>query len=483
MDSKFDDFYVRFQEHFRGSHADIKERQSVYLGCLNLLNRSDALREILDIGSGRGEWLELLRDEGWRAYGRDINEVMVQQCRALGLDVEHQDALEHLRSLPDGALTAVTGFHIVEHVPFEVLLDLFTETFRVLKPGGMIIFETPNPENLQVGAHTFYLDPTHFRPLAPSLLKFIADQAGFHFSGILRLHPYQELGLATAINSPIDLHASWLFFGPQDYSVLAVKGVGDDSTILYERMAEMISTINQQAIKAPIAIGETLRAAEEKARQAEDQVWQAEEKARQAEEKARQVENQVRQVEDQVRQTDAFLQELEKQKAAAEASAHQYWQQANEWHERVIAVHNSISWKLTRPIRALGSILQRPSTLGQVFSVSTSGTKDISRRVVISTVKCAGDLAQSSEVFKRCALLLLKINPGLQQKLSGIYMDNQHDDQRQQSTPLSVFSNPIFPSLSAQSQDDKTIQHFSMGINAKQRSPLEAQFHAYRGNR
>ena len=361
MDSKFDDFYVRFEEHFRGSRADIKERQAVYLGCLNLLNRSDALREILDIGSGRGEWLELLRDEGWRAYGRDLNEEMVHQCRVLDLDVECQDALDHLRSLPDGALTAVTGFHIVEHVPFEVLLELFAETLRVLKPGGMIIFETPNPENLQVGAHTFYLDPTHRRPLAPSLLKFVAENTGFTLTGILRLHPYPELGFSSDSNSPIEQHAAKLFFGPQDYSLIAVKDAGDDSNVIYTKVAEMISTLNQHALRTPISLGEALRDSEARAQQTE---IEAEAQVQQAEARVQQAEARVQQAEAQMQQT------------VARAEAAESWNQA---------LLNSLSWRITGPFRAIASlVLYRPERMN---AITTNNSLNKAMRAAIESIK------------------------------------------------------------------------------------------------
>jgi len=424
MDSKFDDFYVRFEEHFRGSRADIKERQAVYLGCLNLLNRSDALREILDIGSGRGEWLELLRDEGWRAYGRDLNEEMVHQCRVLDLDVECQDALDHLRSLPDGALTAVTGFHIVEHVPFEVLLELFAETLRVLKPGGMIIFETPNPENLQVGAHTFYLDPTHRRPLAPSLLKFVAENTGFTLTGILRLHPYPELGFSSDSNSPIEQHAAKLFFGPQDYSLIAVKDAGDDSNVIYTKVAEMISTLNQHALRTPISLGEALRDSEARAQQteieaearvqqaeaqvqqAEAQVQQAEAQVQQAEARVQQAEAQVQQAEAQVQQAEAQVQQAEAQVQQAEAQAQQAEAQVQQAEARVQqaeaqmqqtvaraeaaeswnqALLNSLSWRITGPFRAIASlVLYRPERMN---AITTNNSLNKAMRAAIESIK------------------------------------------------------------------------------------------------
>jgi len=124
---------------------------------------------ILDIGCGRGEWLELLKENNLNARGLDLNQVMVRMCRDKGLNVEEGEALSFLKSLPDSSLGAVTGFHLIEHYGFEFLVKLLGEILRVLKPGGIVIFETPNPGNILVGSCNFYIDPTHNKPL-PSIL-------------------------------------------------------------------------------------------------------------------------------------------------------------------------------------------------------------------------------------------------------------------------------------------------------------------------
>ena len=150
----------------------------------------------LDLGCGRGEWLESLVRLGWsNLLGIDSNPRMVEECQgAQGLPAVVGDAIGCLDNLPDGALALVTGFHIVEHLPFAVLLQLAQNAFRVLHSGGLCIFETPNPENLLTASQYFYLDPTHQHPLPPDLMILVLEHAGFQSIEIVRMQPNSDLG-------------------------------------------------------------------------------------------------------------------------------------------------------------------------------------------------------------------------------------------------------------------------------------------------
>jgi SAM-dependent methyltransferase len=177
--AKFDELYFAFEQRFRGSREEIRKRLAYYLP---LLRESVVCKEgatVLDIGCGRGEWLELLRDESIDARGVDTNPEMANECIGRGLNVGMDDAILYLKRLPDNALGAVTGFHIIEHVPLDTLIELIEEAHRVVQPGGLVIFETPNPENVVVGACNFYIDPTHQRPLPPVLMQFLVEAGGF----------------------------------------------------------------------------------------------------------------------------------------------------------------------------------------------------------------------------------------------------------------------------------------------------------------
>jgi O-antigen chain-terminating methyltransferase len=174
-----DALYVAFEEQFRGSREKIFNRLKVYLPLIEKAKIGTLESPILDVGCGRGEWLELLRECGYEASGIDISKVMIEQCQFRGLETREGDAISYLQGLPNASLGAVTGFHIIEHIPLASLIKLFDEAVRVLRPGGLIIFETPNPRNVLVGSGDFYRDPTHLNPIHPDTISYIATLKGF----------------------------------------------------------------------------------------------------------------------------------------------------------------------------------------------------------------------------------------------------------------------------------------------------------------
>lgn len=216
-----DAFYTAFEDQFRGSREAVANTLKVYLPLIEEAKIGTPESPILDVGCGRGEWLELLRESGYVATGLDVNRVMVDYCQTRGLEVVEGDAIAYLQALPNSSLGAISGFHIIEHLSFPVLQRFFSEAIGALKPGGLVIFETPNPKNLVVGACNFYSDPTHRNPLFPETVQFILESQGLSDVRILYLNPVE--------GSPFDrddagsqmLH-NW-FFGPRDYAVVGRK--------------------------------------------------------------------------------------------------------------------------------------------------------------------------------------------------------------------------------------------------------------------
>jgi O-antigen chain-terminating methyltransferase len=218
-----DALYAALQDEFRGSRQEIKDGLSVYLPKLTEAGIGSESMPILDVGCGRGEWLELLREHQLHATGIDLNRVVLAICRDRGLPVLEAEAVEHLRSLPEASLGGVTAFHVVEHLALPQLLDLLDAARRALKPGGVAIFETPNPNNVFVGSRNFYLDPTHHHPIPPLLGRFLAEARGFERVEILELHPCPVEHVDTRTAGDVAARFNECFYGPQDYAIIGWK--------------------------------------------------------------------------------------------------------------------------------------------------------------------------------------------------------------------------------------------------------------------
>jgi 2-polyprenyl-3-methyl-5-hydroxy-6-metoxy-1,4-benzoquinol methylase len=208
--------YAALEDRFRGDSDLIAHRQRSYLELA--VDAADAEHPVLDLGCGRGEWLRVLADAGISGRGVDGNPTFVEEGQAQGLEIVESDIVEFLRSAADGSYGMITMFQVVEHVPFPVLVDLMRECARVLRPGGLLVAETPNSTNLRVAASTFWLDPTHQKPLHPDLLKFVAAECGF---GKVDGWFLNELGDAAPHADPVVERLRQLVDGPGDFSLLA----------------------------------------------------------------------------------------------------------------------------------------------------------------------------------------------------------------------------------------------------------------------
>lgn len=215
----FDYFYKLFEDKFRGPEDTIKERVAEHLPLFTGLTPKLRKLPIVDIGCGRGEFLSLLKENKLHGIGVDMNKSMVDRAKKIGLNAIENDALTYLSSKGSSELAAITGFHIVEHIPFEVLMQIFEESHRTIAPGGFALFETPNPEALYVGANTFYLDPSHQRPIPSALLAFMLESVGFK-SEIIPLHRVKPV-ISTSNKDLSQIHDT--LFGYGDYAVVARK--------------------------------------------------------------------------------------------------------------------------------------------------------------------------------------------------------------------------------------------------------------------
>ena len=210
-------FYHAFEAAFRGSRAEIMGRLKVYFPFLTPLLAEGLPKATLDLGCGRGEWLETLQDAGFAAHGVDLDEGMLSDCRTAGLSAENRDAIEALASAEDDSLSVVSAFHLIEHLPFDTVRGIVDDALRALAPGGLLILETPNPENIEVGTVTFHNDSTHVAPVPPNVIKFLAEHSGYAQIAILRLNA------ATREPSETPRLSDVIYKASPDYALVAQK--------------------------------------------------------------------------------------------------------------------------------------------------------------------------------------------------------------------------------------------------------------------
>ena len=217
--------YYAFEKRFRPEES-VRERQQAYVEILR------DREPVIDLGCGRGELVELLGQEGTRAYGVDLNREFVAAATERGLDVRHDDALQHLAGLEPGSLGGAVASHVVEHLEAGSVVRLVRLAFDRLSVGGVLILETPNPESLIAGSVNFHRDLTHVHPIHPDTLEFVCAAAGFEQVEVRRLSatPEDELlprvesdgPVEDAVNAIVDTLNTRLY-GFQDYAVVARK--------------------------------------------------------------------------------------------------------------------------------------------------------------------------------------------------------------------------------------------------------------------
>ncbi len=212
--------YIAFEDRFRGSRELIKERQSQYLSFIHKAYNQTKGDYLLDIGCGRGEFLELLSDVV-PSKGIDVNKESIRSCLEHGLNAELADALDFLRSVENNTLVGITAFQVIEHWRPRYLIELLRLSYRKIKTGGSIILETINPLSLY-SLRDFFADFTHVKPVSPHTLSFLLEASGF-------------IDITVRFSSPVSNEAKLsgddentrklneILFGFQDYAVIAWK--------------------------------------------------------------------------------------------------------------------------------------------------------------------------------------------------------------------------------------------------------------------
>jgi SAM-dependent methyltransferase len=210
--------YTRFENRHRGPRRDIRRKQERYLEYFKPAGT------ILDLGCGRGEFLELLRDRGFRGSGIDLNAQMVGECLDRGLDARRADILEALAGTPDASLDGIFSSQVIEHLSPAHLERLIELAFAKLLPGGAVVLETINPTSVFALVQVYFLDLSHRLPVHPQALSFLLEAAGFadvridYAEGLeeekLRLLPAAESNSAI-LNDDIDRLNRLLYAAPE----------------------------------------------------------------------------------------------------------------------------------------------------------------------------------------------------------------------------------------------------------------------------
>ena len=396
------DFYRAFEERHRGPRKLIRSRLQVYQPFITPLLGIYQPANAIDLGCGRGEWLELLQDTGFAPQGVDLDAGMLAACTERGLPVTQGDALSHLQSLDDASQCIVSGFHIAEHLTFDHLKALVQQAFRVLKAGGLLILETPNPENLVVGASNFYLDPTHLRPLPPPLLSFLPEYHGFARVRTLRLQEQPELRQRSDITLMEVLGGA-----SPDYAVVAQKAAAPDVMERFDTVFDThygidlndlagrydgtlkkhINSLNQRLSNAEAQAGgmtealscigslqDRLLAAsieltrketecellQSRVAQMSAQAETAEQHAHVMSVRAQDAENPVQSMQSSLIEANDRLDTTNQELHQLHQSNHHHWQLAETRHQTLVAVYSSWSWRVTAPLRWIGGLVLHP---------------------------------------------------------------------------------------------------------------------------
>lgn len=411
------DFYRAFEDRHRGPRELIRQRLGAYVPFLEPLARLYPEGRAIDLGCGRGEWLELLQERGFSAQGVDLDEAMLTACTELNLSVTRGDAIEFLAALDDESQALVSGFHIAEHIAFEQLNTLVAQAHRVLKPGGLLILETPNPENLVVGACNFFLDPTHLRPIPPPLLSFLPEYHGYARKRVVRLqedpalHERQDIDLMSVLGG-----------ASPDYSVVAQKAAEPDVMSAFDpafaaqygiELPQLASRYDRALHQVIEQIGQRLQNIEDQAggmsqsiqrmSELQDRLIDTSQQFAQAKAENDQLGIRCEELLVRIENAELSLQAAERRAEAAEALArewqiraegqeapaaqalqirlaeieralqekqaridelnghsHHWWLQANALEQQRDSILRSWSWRLTLPLRVAGGLLVHP---------------------------------------------------------------------------------------------------------------------------
>jgi O-antigen chain-terminating methyltransferase len=217
--------YSDFEQRFRGNEQEVKEKLKRYLPIFSTADN------ILDVGCGRGEFLELLHEQGKKAVGIDISESMLRRAAEKSITCKKAAALEYLQQEKDNSCGGIFSAQVIEHLQPDYLRDVVRESYRVLTPNAPIVLETINPLSIFALSNIYFLDITHQKPLHPEYMRYLLESSGFseveivysdelNEEKLLEIDPQRQT--ATEFNANVDKLNKILFAAPV-YAVMGIK--------------------------------------------------------------------------------------------------------------------------------------------------------------------------------------------------------------------------------------------------------------------
>lgn len=423
-----DNFYRAFEERYYAPRDLIKRIRRQYLPFVEPLASIYPGGGTFDLGCGRGEWLELMSEQGLTPFGVDLDAGMLQACEERGLPATQGDAVAYLKTLESESQVVVSAFHVVEHITFEQLQTVVSEALRVLRPGGLLILETPNPENIAVATNNFHLDPTHQKPIPSLLLSFVAEHGGFETVKTLRLQESPALRNPDHSVSLLDVIRG----ASPDYAVIAQKAAAPEIKekfaqvfaaeygLSLERLADRYEARTDSVRLRVEKVEAGVERLDELCRAIDGQLQLAQARLQSVESDLdagqRQVtEDRLKLAEERCRHAEELRQHAENQLGAVEARAQHAEAQARQANELLHAVLHSTSWRVSKPVRMVGVPLRRltsairerrllPGIKARIKGVLRIGAAELAKRPAL----------------KRAALGLVRMSPALDRRLRAV---------------------------------------------------------------
>ncbi len=219
--------YFNFENYFRGSRKEIKNALEIYADYFTDKG------QIIELGSGRGEFLELMGEKDIDIVGIDAYKEFVDYCKIKGFNSVNDDAIAYVSRLKDESIGGIFAAQLIEHLKTDQIIQLCNDAYKKLIPGSYLIFETPNPTSLAIYTNAFYVDPSHNKPVHPRTIEYFLKQAGFSDISIiftehskskyrLPLLNGESISNLNEFNDGINCITD-ILFGSQDYAIIAKK--------------------------------------------------------------------------------------------------------------------------------------------------------------------------------------------------------------------------------------------------------------------